>query len=292
VGETGAETPGKKDAPSWINRLIVYAVPSLLSLLVFGLPYLFVLRRFPAVTPIPFVFYLSSFAALVGTAIALLGDSRLSDRFWREDLGWFYPILALVVSGLVMTTSLNLVRADVCFYLGRLYERADRWDQSVAFYEQAVGLAPAQDHYYRFLGHAYLKNAQLNTPQRPAWLGKAEETLERAVQISPLNPDHRGNLGNLYHAWADVTGEPGQKVEKLRMALAHYQESVSLAPQTHGRLLEDAIFEAHVSLATALGRLGRTEEAVEEARAARDVAPAGREQEAEELIATLEALEP
>jgi hypothetical protein len=86
--------------------------------------------------------------------------------------------------------------------------------------------------------------------------------------------------------------EPGQKVEKLRMALAHYQEAGSLAPQTHGRLLEDAIFEAHVSLAAALGRLGRTEDAVEEARAARDVAPEGREQEAEELIAAMEAPEP
>jgi tetratricopeptide (TPR) repeat protein len=229
---------------------------------------------------------------LVGTGIALSGGSPSPDRFWRHDVGWFYPILALVALALVMTTSLNLVRADVSFYLGRLYERVDRRDRSVALYEQAVDLAPAQDHYYRFLGHAYLKNAQLNTPQRPVWFGKAEETLERAAEISPLNPDHRGNLGNLFHAWADVTEEPGEKLEKLRGALAHYQESVSLAPQTHGQLLEDAIFEAHVSLATAYARLGRTEEAVEEARAARDVAPAGREQEAEELIAAMEAPEP
>jgi tetratricopeptide (TPR) repeat protein len=290
VGEIVLDVPRGEQAIGWIDGFFVYTVPSLLILLGFGLSHVLLLRRFPAVASVHTVYYVSTLAMFAATGMALLVYSAFPVRLQRADRGWLYSLLTMVVLVLIVTTNLNLVKADVWFNLGRQYEQAHRWDHSVAYYERAVQLAPKQAHYYRFLGHAYLKKAQPNTAERPTWFGKAERALDRAVEISPLHPDHQGNLGNLYHAWADVSRKPGLKVEKMTKALAYYQESVRLAPQTHGRLLEDAIFEAHVSLANAYRRLGQAEDAVKEARIARDAAPAGREQEAEDLVVAMEGL--
>ncbi len=297
VGEASVEASEEDEAPdsqplSFTDRTFVYVVPSLLSLLLYFLSHVLIVRRFPVITGIPIVYYAWLLVALVATGIALLGAAPLPERFWRGNRGWLYPVVALLVFGLILTSSLNLARADVFFYLGRFYAQSNRWEQSVTSFERAVGLAPAQERYHQFLGHAYLRMAQPRTPERPAWFQRSKEALQRAVQLSPLNPDHHGNLGNMHHAWADVTADPAQQTELLTIALEHYQESVRLAPQTHGRLVEHAIFDAHLSLANAYSRLGRLEEAMEEARAARDSAPAGRRVEADDLIARIEALQP
>ena len=297
VGEANVEASQEDGAPdsealNFTDRMFVYAVPSLLSLLVFVLSHVLILRGFPAITGVPIAYYAWFLVVLVATGIALLGAAPLPARFWGGNRGWLYPVAALIVFGLILTSSLNLVRADVSFYLGRFHAQSNRWEQSVTSFERAVGLAPAQERYHQFLGHGYLRMAQPRTPERPAWFQTSKGALQRAVELSPLNPDHHGNLGNMHHAWADVTADPAQQAELLMIALEHYQESVRLAPQTHGRLLEHAIFEAHVSLANAYSRLGRLDEAMEEARTARDSAPTGRRGEADQLITRIEALQP
>ena len=134
-----------------------------------------------------------------------------------------------------------------------------------------------------------LQKAQPATSEREDWFRKAEEAFKRAVDISPLNPDHQGNLGNLYHAWADVTDNPEEKAERLTTALSYYEEAVCLAPQSQGQLLKGAISDAHLALAEYHYGLGDVDRAIEETEAARDAAPAEEKVELDELIGGLKA---
>lgn len=272
----------------WMGLLLVHMLAAGACLVVF-LPIQFaVLGRFPAVAALAAAYYVCFFIILLLAGAALLGRRSLPDSSWRRGNWWLYPILSVLAVVLVGRTNLNVVRADIYSGLGRVYQGANRWDSSIGLYEWAVHLAPKQDHYYRFLGFAYLNKAGRKTPGRSDWFEKAEEAYKRAVEISPLNPDHQGNLGNLYHARASVTDDPAEKAEALTLAMSYYQQAVRLAPQTHGRLLQDAMFEARLSLADSYVKLGNVAQAIQQARAAAALAPAEKKADLEEFIAQLE----
>ena len=288
VVEAGA-APAVVGRPSRMRLLLVHLLCSGACLAAF-LPIQAVgLRGFPAVAGVVSPYYLVFFFLLLSTATVLWANAPLPRRFWRLGNGWTYALLVALLVLLVHRTSLNPVKADVHVTVGRVYQSANRWDASIAAYQRAVDLQPQQARYYTFLGQAYLKKAQPRTPQRQAWFRKGEEALRRAVEINPRQPDYQGNLGNLYHAWADVTDSPAEKAERLMDALSYYQQAVRLAPQTYRRILREAMFDAHLALAESYARLERIDQAIRQAEAALDLAPAGQTAQIERLIAQLEA---
>ena len=289
VAEADQRASAEQDEAGWIGSSLVYSLASLGCLLIFVPLHIASLKLFRIPANIATAYYLCLFLILVAVAVVLLKGASLPRRSGEQTSWWLYAILAAVVVVLIARTNLDVVRADIYSKLGRAYQEVDQWDRSIALYQWALELAPRQDHYYRFLGHAYLKKAQPVTDQRPDWFRKAQGALERALELSPLDPDHYGNLANLHHCWADVTDNPAEKAERLKVALSYYQQVMAMAPTAQGQILKEAIIEAHLTLADYYAGIGEVARAIEEAKAARDLAPAGQRAELDDFIAELEA---
>jgi tetratricopeptide (TPR) repeat protein len=164
--------------------------------------------------------------------------------------------------------------------------------------------------------------------QRLQWFEEARREVEKAIELSPLDPDYPWNLGGLYQQWARLAPTPDEKAQRLAKALQYYQETVALSPQSHGPRLKGTMSEtllllgetalllgdtyraagalepartayqyasaldpqdyrSHKSLATLYQQWGRREDALAEARLARDLAPASEKPALEELIRQL-----
>lgn len=86
-----------------------------------------------------------------------------------------------------------------------------------------------------------------------------------------------------------MTADPADVAQRLEVALAYYQQSSTMSPANHGQVLKKDMISAHRSLAMLYQQLGHTDEAIEEAKIARDLAPEGEKAELDELAAWLES---
>jgi len=275
------------------------------------------------------VYYLFLFLALVAIAMALLRRVSLPTLLWRRTTWWLYPLLGLATLGLVLVTNLRPVQADVYYNLGVMYHAAGKYDQSIGFYRRALNLAADQPLYHLYLGMATFVGkvpTATDETQRLIWFGEARREVEKAINLSPLEPDYPWNLGDLYQQWARLAPTPAEKAQRLVQALQYYQETVTLSPHSHGPRLKGTMIEtalllgdtyraaaapesartayehasalepqdyrSHKSLAVLYQQWGRREEALAEARLARDLAPASEKPALEELIKQLEAQKP
>ncbi len=241
-------------------------------------------------------------------------------RSWILSFG--FGILSFL---LILSTNLKAAQADIYYKFGLSSEETGEVDKAIAIYRQAIQLAPRWDQYYTSLGQAYgLKAiATSDANQRVDLFEESLRTLENARQMSPRNPDIITKLGYIYWNWGILTSDPGQRAEKLEVALAHYQQAVTLSPLNHGHLLKGSIvrtylrlgatyadlgkfsqaaeayqkasekvtdsYESHKGLASVYLQLGRLDEALEEAKTARDLAPEEDRPGWNDLIAQLEA---
>ena len=281
------------------------------------------------------VYYAYIFLVILAVAVALMIGSVQSSkfklptpnfRFWILNSGFL--ILSFLVLLLIFNTNLRVAQADIYYKFGLSSEETEEIDKAIALYSRAIQLAPHRDRYYASLGWAYgLKAvAALDANQRVALFEESRKALEHARQMNPLHPDIATKFGHVYWNWGVLTPNLEQRAEKLEVALAHYQQAVTLSPLNHGELLNDQIIKTHLHLGTAyssLGKLdqaveaykkasemapdnydshknltvvylqlGRLDEALEEAKVARDLAPEEEKPNLDDLIAQLEAQKP
>jgi tetratricopeptide (TPR) repeat protein len=275
-----------------VEIALVYTAASLGALAVFLPFHIAATNAGGSVTAVVDVLYLFLFAGTLALALTLLKASPAesntpSQRFWRPDRWWLYPILALIVVLLIWRGSLTIVKADILFAEAQALQAANRLDRSIDRYQQALELAPRQDHYYPFLGQAYLRKAV--GEKRAVWFEKTEEIFEKARDLNPRRPDHYANLGLLYYHWGRMTPNPAHAAERLKMALSYYERATAMSPHTQGRLLETNRLETHRQLLEIYLVRGQVDQAIEQARAAVGLAPADEKAELEERIARLRA---
>jgi len=238
-----------------------------------------------------FLFLFSNMAAI---AISLMGGARLPSLPWRRATRWLYPLLGLGLAVLIFTTNLSVIKADIYHKVGLAFQKLGRYDDSIAFYRRALSLAPDQDHYYLFIGlDSMAKMGEASDPQqRSHWFHEAQKALERAREINPLDPDYPANVGTLYLRWAGMTADPAERAQRLEKALTYYRQTTAMSPHHHGLRLESDLFQIHILLGTTYQQLGRIDEAITEAKMARELAPAEETEKLEALIAELEAQKP
>ena len=274
------------------------------------------------------VYYLFLFLAMTAIAAALMKGTAPRLRFWRRTTWWLYLILSLVVVALIFITNLSVVRADIYFKMGLARREAERYDESIALYRRALALTPHQDRYYLFIGLDSMAKmeAASDAEQRSYWFEGSKEALEKAWEISPLDPDHPANLGTLYLRWAGMASDRAERAKRLERALEYYQQATAMSPHHHGLRLQSDVLQIHLllgdlytamgeldqavlvyekarevdpddyrshrGLATVYQRLGRFDEALNEAERARDLAPPEEKEQLGELITQLKAQKP
>ncbi|MEJ5309352.1 MAG: tetratricopeptide repeat protein [Anaerolineae bacterium] len=159
---------------------------------------------------------ITRYYGLIFTMMALAGLALL----WEEPLPrrvgeiWspliFITLLAISIVALITPAGYNLVRADIIYKQGGVFANSNNANEKqigIAHYEKALEYAPREDYYNLFLGKAYLELAQglpaeTAPEQRESIFRKTEEILNHARKINPLNTDHSANLARFYKSWA------------------------------------------------------------------------------------------
>jgi len=156
-------------------------------------------------------------------------------------------------------------------------------------YRRARKLDPGQSRYPLFLARAYLHKALADEAQPETWLARSEEALTAARELSPLDPEVDGHLGQLYQFRAGLTADSrGEKTEDLELAVAYYRKASRQSPTVQASLLQDARLAAHRELAAIYAEEGKTEEALQHAKHARELAPKDERANIDSFIERLE----
>ncbi|MDH7486435.1 MAG: tetratricopeptide repeat protein [Anaerolineae bacterium] len=135
--------------------------------------------------------------------------------------------------------------------------RQDRLDEAVREMEQATKLAPAFSLAWSGLGYFYDLQGDLSA---------AKGAHEKALEILPSNVNALLGLGAL----ALQQGNPSEALTRFQEALQQQPEYVKAMPDE----TESTLVEAHLDLALAYERLGRSEEATQELATMRQLAEA------------------
>ena len=145
---------------------------------------------------------------------------------WRRAAGLSgiaaFTLLAVV---LVIVPHACSLRADMHARLARDAAASGDWEGSVARYEEALRLSPAQDRYLKSLSSSYAALALSEKEHRSERFTLAEDALERAIALSPLDVGYRLSLGTLYYEW----GVSGQR-DKLDRTLEAYRQAADISP--------------------------------------------------------------
>jgi cyclophilin family peptidyl-prolyl cis-trans isomerase/tetratricopeptide (TPR) repeat protein len=150
--------------------------------------------------------------------------------------------LVIVASAAIYFSNTRVVQADIVYKRGKFYDaQASRsgdpaaWENAIAIYEAAINRAPREDFYYLFLGRAFLELATLLTSSDPAetavLLDEAQNRLQDAQQINPLNTDHTANLARLNTRWINLSQDETERAERVQDAENYYLDALALSPQ-------------------------------------------------------------
>ncbi len=146
----------------------------------------------------------------------------------------FWLGLLLFVGAFVIVFNLTVrpAWADVACHIARVYERAGNFQAAIRIYERAVQLAPRSAHYLIALGSAQRYSSLPDSSQ----LQESAKTLQRAVELNPLDPSiHRG-LGIIYTQIGERASNPTARNAQMRKAIASFQQVIRLAPNSKGAL--------------------------------------------------------
>lgn len=171
-------------------------------------------------------------------------------------------VIAVVVPLLITHTNLRAIQADIAFKMAEPLARGNdpsQWEFAIQLYQRARRNAPAEDHYYLFLGQAYLERVRLLRESQPAeaqqLMEQARRDLELAQAINPLNTDHTANLARLHRFWLSVETDPARQQEHALQASEYYARALTLSPNNVVLWNEWALLHLEV-----LGEAARAEE--------------------------------
>jgi hypothetical protein len=185
----------------------------------------------------------SGFCLAILGLVAIFANSLpgpLAFQKTRPSRPWTARILAVALGlaalGLAAATNIRLIQADILFKQAEPYIQAGAGDlaleTALAYYRRAHQLAPGVDYYLLHLGSLNLTQARQETsiPRREGQLAAAQEYLERAQRLNPLNPDHTANLARLYAAWADLEQDEATSQTYARAASEYFYQALNLSP--------------------------------------------------------------
>ncbi len=147
------------------------------------------------------------------------------------------PAVLIAVIFLTSASNLRIIQADMAFKLADSFARGEdpeSWRLAIELYNRARDYAPSEDHYYLFLGRGYLELARILQEQNPAeansLLDQAEQDLERAQQINPLNTDHTANLARLHRFRSALALNPAERQALAQEASQYYARALAMSP--------------------------------------------------------------
>ena len=110
-------------------------------------------------------------------------------------------------------------RSEVFYVKAREFFKAKDFYNAIQYCEQALKAYDADARYHALLGQALLRNPDYR------WQKRAEQSLQKAAEIDPWNPEHFFHLGNFYRSH-----------NLLRKAKKSFEKAVEVSPSHNGAL--------------------------------------------------------
>jgi len=119
------------------------------------------------------------------------------------------------------------------FKQGMRFEAEGDFVTALSQYGGASDLAPKEDRYRLYLGRVALEIArrEADAEQRQRYLSLAQEALETAKKLNPLNTDHTANLARLHRMWGELEASEALRRAHWERSEAYYAEAHALSPQ-------------------------------------------------------------
>ncbi len=130
--------------------------------------------------------------------------------------------------------NLQPIRADILFKQGMRFETEGDLVTALSQYGQAASLAPKEDRYQLYVGRTALELARTEseTTARQRYLTLAQEALQTARGLNPLNTDHTANLARLHRAWGEMESSEAVRQAHWERSAAYYAEAHALSPNS------------------------------------------------------------
>jgi tetratricopeptide (TPR) repeat protein len=186
----------------------------------------------------------------------------------RGQRGWgtiAVPVLGIAGAATMLWLASGGLYADIYLRSAEAAATANRWQEALAFYQQAANTAPSTDLYHQELGEGYVAAAMSVDPsQRDALFQAAEQAFRRALETNPVDGTHRFNLAHLYLLWSQSSADPTRQATLLEQAARAYTQAAELMPHDPRVLNEWGLV---------LQAQGQPEAAIDKYRSALDVDP-------------------
>jgi len=206
------------------------------------------------------IFYLWMAIAVAGMAAALdieawpVGSGRASARgrglVNTSPMALItYVTLPVLVAVLSIFLNLQNIQSDIIYKTGLQFDDAGQPQAAIPLFKLSLALTPGEDYYYLFLGRSYLNatNQQTDATQRDQLLAEAQNQLEEARKLNPLNTDHTANLARLNRRWAELATVPAVRAQHAQASNSYYSQAVMLSPHNAGLWNEWAALEFQVN---------------------------------------------
>ncbi len=240
LSQTPEASPAAEDSPvkRHLTTLAIYAGITIFAYLVFALSHAGRLVPGSDVARTIAPYFWAVFALLFAAALALWREAPLPSLALQRETRWvqaaLIPLSLAICVVLIQSVNLGTIKADIYYKQGKHYDQTANWDVAIRLYQEAINYARDQDYYYLFLGRAYLQKAIAiaDPAERAPWVERAQQTLEEARRLNPLNTDHSANLARLHRTIGEMTDDPAERQQALSKALAYYDDAITLSPNT------------------------------------------------------------
>ena len=140
--------------------------------------------------------------------------------------GGMYSLAGLAVI-LGVWWNLRPLQADFYMLQGRLAAQTQTWDQSLAYFQRAINLAPNESYYYQQASKAMLDRAvaTANPTEKEAWFQRGAAMLDQARALAPYSVDPIYNAARYYVTWAQATPNQRLHLERADMALRYCEQT-------------------------------------------------------------------
>ncbi len=153
----------------------------------------------------------------------------------RKARSWPALLIAAGAFCAVFYFTLRPAWADIACHIARAYERGKNFPAAAQVYGRAAQLAPRAVPYFISMGLAQYRSADAAAVR----LQEALRSLERAVDLSPLDFSAHNTLGSFYMQTGEREQNPAVKNAQIQKAMVSFQQAARLAPnnpQAHNNL--------------------------------------------------------
>lgn len=158
--------------------------------------------------------------------------SNIQTKFFRWGNSLFYLILMTVCVWIIITTDLNLIRANNISNSARVFRQAKYWQESLKRYELAYNITSDPTYIYSDLAETYrlMSETEADASKKIQLLDKALENLKISIKHEPSSWYRNANLARLYRFRLQIIGEPAKRQSEITQVEHYYQIALSLCP--------------------------------------------------------------